>query len=232
MDRMPSERTREDARLDRIAAAFRDGIVLVDDKGAVVWMDRNARRRVNGELRALPLPLPRSDTGSVDCFISPVELAVNGERLCLGVIQETEVQKQSPDLMAAIESVLADSTAWFARIIIEKLRTVNPSTTAEAARNGTAQLDTLSAREREVLGLICEGRSDVQMAMMLGLSENTVRNHIAALYRKIGVNRRTAAVIWARERGISCREDLGWAKRERRSGDGHGGGAAGGTLSY
>jgi DNA-binding NarL/FixJ family response regulator len=29
-----------------------------------------------------------------------------------------------------------------------------------------------------------------------------VRNHLASLYRKIGVNRRSAVVVWARERGI------------------------------
>ncbi len=37
----------------------------------------------------------------------------------------------------------------------------------------------------------------------MGLSQNTVRNHIASLYRKIGVNRRGAAIIWARERGVT-----------------------------
>jgi DNA-binding CsgD family transcriptional regulator len=100
--------------------------------------------------------------------------------------------------------------------------------------NGSAQLGSLSDREREVLGLICEGRSDVEMADALGLSENTVRNHIASLYRKIGVNRRTAAVIWARERGIACRADVLSARREQfghRRGNGKANGN-GGTLSY
>jgi hypothetical protein len=86
-----------------------------------------------------------------------------------------------------------------------------------------------------VLGLICEGKSDVQMAGLLGLSENTVRNHIAALYRKIGVNRRTAAVIWARERGITGGDSLGTGYPVRRAGNGHGNGHGngnGGTLPY
>ena len=39
----------------------------------------------------------------------------------------------------------------------------------------------------------------------LGLSRNTVRNHVARLYAKIGVNRRSAAVIWGRERGMGRR---------------------------
>jgi ATP/maltotriose-dependent transcriptional regulator MalT len=61
----------------------------------------------------------------------------------------------------------------------------------------------LSDREREILGLICNGQSDADMGETLHLSKNTIRNHIASLYGKIGVNRRAAAVIWARERGFT-----------------------------
>jgi DNA-binding NarL/FixJ family response regulator len=53
-----------------------------------------------------------------------------------------------------------------------------------------------------VLELICQGLEDGAIAEKLGLSRNTVRNHVARLYGKIGVNRRSAAVVWARERGM------------------------------
>jgi DNA-binding CsgD family transcriptional regulator len=36
----------------------------------------------------------------------------------------------------------------------------------------------------------------------MGVSRNTLRNHIARVYQKIGVNRRAAAILWARERGF------------------------------
>ena len=68
------------------------------------------------------------------------------------------------------------------------------------ARTGRPAVD-LSPREREVLALIGGGADDDAIAERLGLSRNTVRNHVARLYAKIGVNRRSAAVIWARERG-------------------------------
>jgi hypothetical protein len=51
------------------------------------------------------------------------------------------------------------------------------------------------------------------MGASLGLSQNTIRNHIASLYRKIGVNRRSAAIIWARERGITSHDAV---PRKRR----------------
>lgn len=214
------EGTGEKERLERIGSAFQDGVVLADAAGTVVWMDRTARRRVNGELQNLSLPLNKTAREAVDCFISPVAFTVNGERLTLGVIQ-VEEPRQSADLIAVIEGVLADSTSWFTRTIIEKLKAVGQPRPESNPANGAAQLDSLSAREREVLGLICEGHGDVQMASLLGLSENTVRNHVAALYRKIGVKRRTAAVIWARERGITCGADLQTAGRARRGGNGH-----------
>jgi DNA-binding NarL/FixJ family response regulator len=231
MNHAMEELARDEERLARLSSAFQHGVVLVDGNGAIVWMDRAARRRVNGELRNLVLPLARSEPDSVDCFVSPVDLKINGECVTVGVIQEVEKKKQSPDLMAAIESVLADSTSWFTRTVMEKLRTVSQSKAAEPsvtpASNGASRLDSLSAREREVLGLICEGQSDAQMAILLGLSENTVRNHIAALYRKIGVNRRSTAVIWAHERGITGRDSTGSGRGARRPGNGHGT-----TLSY
>lgn len=224
MDAPANQTTREGERLQRIVSALQDGIVVVDAAGAVVWMDRTARRRVNGELRTLVLPVAKAEGETVDCFIAPVPLTVNGERLTIGVIQ-VEEPRQSADLIAVIESVLADSTSWFTRTIVEKLKAVGQPKPGSSS-NGTSQLDNLSAREREVLGLICEGQNDAQMATALGLSENTVRNHVAALYRKIGVKRRTAAVIWARERGITCGDDLkpaGGAVRpvHRHSGNGH-----------
>jgi len=208
-------------RIRRIATAFQDGIVLVDADGAIVWMDRGVRRRVNGELRNLSLPLAPSPHESVDCFISSVELTVDGKPLRLGVIQEIAVQRYGTDLIAAIESVFADSTSWFARTVIDKLKAMSTGKPAQATNEGVFGLDALSDREREVLGLICEGRGDVDMAKTLGLSENTVRNHIASLYRKIGVNRRTAAVIWARERGITGRSDVVPPRRQRRAGNGN-----------
>jgi DNA-binding CsgD family transcriptional regulator len=63
-------------------------------------------------------------------------------------------------------------------------------------------LDELTQREREVLALICRGLDDKSIARTLDLSGNTVRNHVARIYAKIGVNRRNAAAAWARARGF------------------------------
>jgi DNA-binding CsgD family transcriptional regulator len=191
---------RENDRLDRIVAALRGGVILVDSEGQVTWVDDKTRRRVNGGLRSLVLPIRRSGDSALDCFMSPVEVTINGERTVLCVIQQSVESKDSErDLIAAIQAVMAD-TSWFTRTIIEKLKSLRQGNRSGDASSG---INALSDREREVLGLICDGVSDAEMSEMLRLSPNTVRNHIASLYRKIGVNRRSAAIIWARERGIT-----------------------------
>jgi DNA-binding NarL/FixJ family response regulator len=219
MDQVMDARVRENDRIDRIVSALRKGVILVDSNGQVAWMDANTRRHVNGGLHDLDLPMVAGGN-AVEGFMSPVEITLNGERTVVCVIQESAEMKNSErDLMAAIQAAMAD-TSWFARTILEKLR---------ALRHGhqdteeSEEIDALSDREREVLGLICRGTSDTEMSRMLQLSPNTVRNHVASLYRKIGVNRRSAAVIWARERGITGLDEV--AARGRRPlafhGNGH-----------
>jgi two-component system nitrate/nitrite response regulator NarL len=60
----------------------------------------------------------------------------------------------------------------------------------------------LSAREREILGHIAEGRSAPDIAKLLYLSPATIKSHLGALYEKLGVSDRAAAVAEAMRRGL------------------------------
>ncbi|AXG82891.1 response regulator [Streptomyces paludis] len=60
----------------------------------------------------------------------------------------------------------------------------------------------LSAREREVLGLVARGTSNREIAAELFISEATVKTHLTHLYAKLGVKDRAAAVAAGYERGI------------------------------
>ncbi len=53
-----------------------------------------------------------------------------------------------------------------------------------------------------MLNLLAQGLPDDEVAAKLGISRNTLRNHVAVIYGKLGINRRGALVIWARERGL------------------------------
>ena len=104
-------------------------------------------------------------------------------------------------------------TSWFSRSIVEKLAALRQTSRAASL---SADLNDLTERERDILGLICEGQSDHEMSDTLRLSRNTIRNHLSSLYRKIGVNRRSAAIIWARERGVTGQDTLRSRKAQKK----------------
>lgn len=88
----------------------------------------------------------------------------------------------------------------------DELRRFVPSAPAPSAG-----FDTLTTRERELLGLLAEGLDNHQMAARLGLSEKTVRNHVSAILAKIGADSRGRAIVLAREAGFA--PDAGVARR-------------------
>lgn len=70
---------------------------------------------------------------------------------------------------------------------------------------GTQVLDTLSQREREVLGLIADGLSNQQIAGNLGIGEKTVKTHVSNVLAKLGVADRTQAAVFAWKSGLKNR---------------------------
>lgn len=60
----------------------------------------------------------------------------------------------------------------------------------------------LSARESEVLALICQGVSNQIVGTSMYLSTNTIKTYIRSVYRKIGVRTRSQAVIWGVSNGF------------------------------
>ncbi len=62
-----------------------------------------------------------------------------------------------------------------------------------ASRSAVDDPNALSEREEEVLALLAEGKSNLQIGAALSLSENTVKFHLRNLYAKLGVTNRTEA---------------------------------------
>jgi len=63
-------------------------------------------------------------------------------------------------------------------------------------------LDDLTPREREALLGLARGQSNNEIARGLQISEATVKTHVAAVLRKLGLRDRIQAVIWAYEHGL------------------------------
>lgn len=174
-----------------------------------LWADPQAHRRLQalleqtGSIRNQEIQLRAKDGTVLDCLASAEAVTIHGLPCVLSVFQDiTERKRSEVELVAAIEAVMQD-TSWFSRTVIEKLAQIRqPARQAQAI----AELADLSHRELEVLGLMCQGHDDMQIGQALNLARNTVRNHVATIYSKIGVHRRSAAIIWARERGITSYE--------------------------
>jgi PAS domain S-box-containing protein len=155
--------------------------------------------RQSGNLQNFEARLLVRGNVATDYLISAEVVEIQAQKCVLSVMLDISERKRSEaDLVAAIEAVMKDTT-WFSQTVIEKLANLRQP---GAAKNRT-ELSALTLREREVLELICGGASDGEIAEKLGLSRNTVRNHVATLYGKIDVHRRGAAIVWARERGIT-----------------------------
>jgi len=61
----------------------------------------------------------------------------------------------------------------------------------------SAGLDSLSSQERRVLALVAEGRTNKEIGLKLGLSDNTVKNYLVNVFDKLNIKRRSqAAAIW------------------------------------
>lgn len=85
--------------------------------------------------------------------------------------------------------------AVLSRVLDRFLRTTPDSAPLPSLRN-------LSVREREVLTLIGQALSNAEIADRLSLSEATVKNHVTAVLRKLGLRDRVQAVVAAYDHGL------------------------------
>ena len=60
----------------------------------------------------------------------------------------------------------------------------------------------LSAREREVLGLVAQGKSNKEIAAAIAIAENTVKNHLKSILEKLHLENRVQAATYALREGV------------------------------
>ena len=165
-------------------------------------------------VRSLEMALRTREARCWTACVSAAPVKIQDLPCVLGAIQDiTERKRNELELMEAIETVMQD-TSWFSRTVIEKLAQIR----APGAPQSQGELADLTRREREILGLICDGHTDAEIAATLHLSRNTVRNHVAALYGKLDAPaQRRHHLAPARHRGLretaaQAREEVGVAR--------------------
>jgi PAS domain S-box-containing protein len=169
-----------------------------------LWETAATRREIeqkiaeSGSFRGYELQLKTKDETLVTCLVSAETVMINGQYCILGAFQDISDRKRTElDLIAAIEGAMQDST-WLSQKIMDRLAALRAP--ADPSVSSVVGVE-LTPRERDVLGLITKGKSDDAIADALSLKRNTVRNHVARLYAKIGAHNRGEAIIWARDRG-------------------------------
>lgn len=104
-------------------------------------------------------------------------------------------------LLGAIRSVAAGEGTLDQRLtrrVLAEFATRRPD--PERRRDRLADL--LTARETEILGLLCEGLSNSEIAARLFIEPTTVKYHVAGLLGKVGARDRLQAVLWAFRVGV------------------------------
>jgi DNA-binding NarL/FixJ family response regulator len=84
------------------------------------------------------------------------------------------------------------------RAVVNGGTPLSPSVATHVMRSTAAAVaTTLTSREREILRLMLEGRSNLEIGAELGISGKTVKAHCSRLFLKIGVADRNQAAVWA-----------------------------------
>jgi DNA-binding NarL/FixJ family response regulator len=105
------------------------------------------------------------------------------------------------DVVAAVRAVAAGHAILappVTRVVLD--RVMRTSTVLTMARSGSAE--PLSARELEVLMLLAQGLSNLEIAKSLGCSEGTVKSHVSRLLDKLGLRDRLQAAVFAYQSGL------------------------------
>ncbi len=110
---------------------------------------------------------------------SPIELLTTIRRVARGEYPINDRVLDSPQVAGRL---------------LDQFRNLAPGTVAEI-------FSPLTPRELEILETVARGQSNKEIARTLGISDQTVKNHVTAILRKLAVNDRTQAVIQAIRHG-------------------------------
>jgi DNA-binding NarL/FixJ family response regulator len=104
------------------------------------------------------------------------------------------------DLSQAINVAMSGSGNVLSPRVIQNL--FEDQDASNGSSNGRRSEYSLTQREHDILELLAEGKSNREIAGRLYLSEKTVKAHLAAIFRKLGVTNRTQAAMMAVQMGV------------------------------
>ena len=165
-----------------LAAAERPDVVLMDLSMPVMDGCEATRRIVDADPDARVLVL--TSFTDQDGIVQALDAGAVGYML---------KDAEPAELLGAVRSVARGESP------------LDPKVAAALLRSRTAgrRVPELTAREREVLGLVGSGLANKQIARRLGISEKTVKAHLTSVFQRIGVTDRTQAALWAQRHDLA-----------------------------
>ena len=170
-----------------LASHLDPDVILMDIRMPGIDGVQATRRLVESGIRARILVLTTFD---LDEYVYAA-ISAGASGFLLKDVQPTE-------LVDAIR-VVAAGNSLFGPAATQRLLERFAAPPSPAA---SSSLDELTDREREILRLIAQGNSNAELAQQLYLSEATIKTHVSAILRKLGVRDRVQAVIAAYEAGL------------------------------
>ncbi|MFD1369666.1 LuxR C-terminal-related transcriptional regulator [Actinoplanes sichuanensis] len=186
-----------------IAGEAGDGVEAVD-----------LARRLLPDVLISDVALPRLDGLAVARAVSEARLAV---RVLLLTGRDTDEEvlaaitagavgylcKDAPqaELVAAVHAIAAGGAVITPPVLSRMLPRL-AGTVTTGTGDATTRLSPLTGREREVLVHVARGRSNSEIAAILGVSDTTVKTHVGHVLTKLRLRDRTQAVVLAYETGL------------------------------
>ncbi|WP_018232004.1 response regulator [Thioalkalivibrio thiocyanodenitrificans] len=172
----------------RLAGELQPDVILLDMRmPGMNGLEVLRRLRQSG--LAMPVVMLTTSTEEQDL----VECLRNGAQGYL--LKEME----PGDLVNALEDIMLGKTVVAPHLAQLLARVVQGQTGSEHEPN---PFDVLTPRETEILGLLAEGQSNKVIARNLGISDGTVKLHVKAILRKLGVHSRVEAAVLAVQQGL------------------------------
>jgi two-component system nitrate/nitrite response regulator NarL len=190
------------ASLESVLDAEEDVVVVASARDADVILVAADRARLRDEL-------PSFEDAGLDglshraatlVLLDRIETDAVRDAFTAGANAVLTIDASGEELIAAIRAValgLSVMPSATSAELMSHLRVVPPTAEPSASRAVA-----LTPREREVLALLAGGLANKVIAARLGITEHTVKTHIAAVYEKLDASNRAEAVVAAARQGM------------------------------
>jgi len=183
-----------------LALCTRVDVVLLDlDLGGEDGLPFIAR------FNALPQP------PAILVFTAITDPAVHREAVLAGARGVLTKTQHAEIVLKAIEHA-ASGEMWLERSLSnEVIQTLRSEAASQRARGSRHPAQALTSRERAVAATVTAqpAASGKMLAKRLGISEHTLRNHLAAIYAKLGISSRLELLDWVHHKGLPDPPDGG-----------------------